>query len=280
MKILDMFSGVGGFSLGFHAANFRQYDFGKFPHEQETESDGFYETVAFCEIDEKCRKVLQKRFPGVPVLSDVRHVNRFTTPQADIICGGFPCQDLSIQGTKQGFDGERSSLFYEMLRAAKEVNAKHIVFENSAQLIRQKKYFTVFARELWNHGFWFIAFILCAADFGYFHERQRAFIIAYPIAHRWNIEHEEVFNETTAIEVLHVQQQELQSLLAVYHNMEATGKQWYLDNERCMPDIRNIDGFSEGLDRIAMIGNALVPAAACFVAKFLRKVIENGKRYE
>ena len=138
MKILDMFSGVGGFSLGFHAANFERYDFGKFPHEQETESDGFYKTVAFCEIDEKCRKVLQKRFPGVPVLSDVRHVNRFTAPQADIICGGFPCQDLSIQGTKQGFDGERSSLFYEMLRAAKEVNAKYIVFENSAQLIRQK----------------------------------------------------------------------------------------------------------------------------------------------
>ena len=44
-----------------------------------------------------------------------------------------------------------------------------------------------------------------------------------------------------------------------------------------MPDIRNIDGFSEGLDRIAMMGNSLVPAAACFVAKFLRKVIENGQ---
>lgn len=105
MNILDLFSGIGGFTIGFHAANYPEYDFRLHYKEQPQKSDGFFNTVAFCEIDELTQKVLKKQFPNIPIFQDVTQLNGEELPQIDIITGGFSCQDLSIAGQRKGFDG-------------------------------------------------------------------------------------------------------------------------------------------------------------------------------
>jgi len=111
VRVLDLFSGIGGFSLGLERAG--------------------WQTIAFCEIDEHCRAVLRKHWPSVPVLQDVRSAE---FPAADIICGGFPCQDISYAGKRTGITGERSGLFWQMLRAVRLVRPRYVIVENVAAL--------------------------------------------------------------------------------------------------------------------------------------------------
>jgi DNA (cytosine-5)-methyltransferase 1 len=112
LRVLDLFSGIGGFSIGLERAGMR--------------------TVAFCEIDRWCQRLLKTRFPGVPVLEDVRTAD---FPAADIICGGFPCQDVSLAGKRAGVAGERSGLYREVLRAIRMVRPKFTLLENVAALL-------------------------------------------------------------------------------------------------------------------------------------------------
>lgn len=112
MRVLDLFSGIGGFSLGLERAGMR--------------------TVAFCEVNEFCRAVLAKHWPGVPCLDDVRTAD---FPDADVICGGFPCQDISLAGKRAGLSGERSGLYREMVRAVCLVRPKFAIMENVAALL-------------------------------------------------------------------------------------------------------------------------------------------------
>lgn len=89
-------------------------------------------TVAFCEVNEFCRAVLAKHWPGVPCLDDVRTAD---FPDADVICGGFPCQDISLAGKRAGLSGERSGLYREMVRAVCLVRPKFAIMENVAALL-------------------------------------------------------------------------------------------------------------------------------------------------
>ena len=114
MNVLDLFSGIGGFSLGLERAGMR--------------------TVAFCEIDPFCRRVLAKHWPEVPCAEDITK-RQFIPGEADIICGGFPCQDLSTAGNGAGLAGERSGLWRELLRAIRVVRPKFAVVENVAALL-------------------------------------------------------------------------------------------------------------------------------------------------
>ena len=111
LKVLDLFSGIGGFSLGL-------------------ERTGGFETVAFCEINKFCQKVLKKHWPEVPIFEDVTKLKGEQVGQVDIICGGFPCQDLSTSGQGAGVGGERSGLWREMARLASELRPKYIIMEN------------------------------------------------------------------------------------------------------------------------------------------------------
>jgi DNA (cytosine-5)-methyltransferase 1 len=101
LRVLDLFSGIGGFSLGL-------------------ERTGGFETVAFCEIEPFCRKVLAKHWPNVRQYHDVRTLTADTLRRdglaVDVICGGFPCQDISLAGKGAGLDGERSGLWSEYAR--------------------------------------------------------------------------------------------------------------------------------------------------------------------
>lgn len=113
LKVLDLFSGIGGFSLGL-------------------ERTGGFETVAFCEIDNHASRVLARHWPGVPNLGDVTAAG---FPTADVITAGFPCQDISLAGRGAGLAGSRSGLFWEVMRAIRMVGPKHVILENVAALL-------------------------------------------------------------------------------------------------------------------------------------------------
>jgi DNA (cytosine-5)-methyltransferase 1 len=115
LTVLDLFSGIGGFSLGL-------------------ERTGGFKTIAFCEIDPFCRRVLNKHWPEVPIYEDVQ---KLTLPAgfADVIAGGFPCQDISNAGKGAGIEGERSGLWKEYTRIIGEVRPRYVLVENVAALL-------------------------------------------------------------------------------------------------------------------------------------------------
>ncbi len=120
MRVLDLFSGIGGFSLGLERAGF--------------------ETVAFCEINPWCRDRLSEQWPEVPCYDDVRTLSAARLAQdgvgsIDAISGGFPCQDISIAGLKAGIEGSRSGLWSEIIRLASELRPRFIIVENVANLL-------------------------------------------------------------------------------------------------------------------------------------------------
>jgi DNA (cytosine-5)-methyltransferase 1 len=116
MNVLDLFSGIGGFSLGLERAGMR--------------------TVAFCEIDPYCRRVLAERWPGIEIHEDIA-TRGFVRGEADVITAGFPCQDVSFAGDGAGLTGERSGLYRHVIRAIRLVRPRVAVLENVAALLNR-----------------------------------------------------------------------------------------------------------------------------------------------
>ena len=119
MKVLDLFSGIGGFSLGLERAGMK--------------------TVAFCEIDKFCRKVLAHHWPSIPIYEDIKLLTAQRLNDdginVDVICGGFPCQDISTAGKGEGLKGERSGLWREYARLIGEIRPRYVIVENVAALL-------------------------------------------------------------------------------------------------------------------------------------------------
>jgi DNA (cytosine-5)-methyltransferase 1 len=113
MRVLDLFSGLGAFSLGLQRA-------------------GQFEPVAFCETNPYCGAVLAKHWPDVPNLGDVM---KAALPDAEIIVAGWPCQDISNAGLRTGLAGERSGLWREVVRALRLVRPRLTLLENVAALL-------------------------------------------------------------------------------------------------------------------------------------------------
>lgn len=158
LTVLDLFSGIGGFSLGL-------------------ERTGGFETTAFCEIDPFCRKVLHKHWPGVLKFNDVKTL-RPEKDDYDVICGGFPCQDISVAGKQKGIDGERSGLWKEFHRIIKKVQPRWVIIENVANL-RSKGLASVL-KDLWKIGYDCEWHIISASSVNAPHLRERCWVIAYP----------------------------------------------------------------------------------------------------
>jgi DNA (cytosine-5)-methyltransferase 1 len=110
MNHVDLFAGIGGFSLGAINAGMK--------------------TVAHVEIDKKCQSVLRKNFTDTQIYDDVRTFGKRDCEYADVITFGSPCQDLSIAGKRDGLSGARSGLFYEAVRIIDELEPKYAVWEN------------------------------------------------------------------------------------------------------------------------------------------------------
>lgn len=119
-QLLDLFSGIGGFSLGL-------------------ERTGGFETVAFCEFDKEAQATLSARYRGLPIYDDVRELTaeRLRTDgiYPNAICGGFPCQDVSFAGGGEGLDGARSGLWFHFARLVGELRPQLVLVENVAALL-------------------------------------------------------------------------------------------------------------------------------------------------
>ena len=163
LRVLDLFSGIGGFSLGL-------------------ERTGGFETVAFCEIEPFPRKVLAKHWPHVPCYEDVRTLTAERLAAdgiaVDVICGGFPCQDVSRAGYGAGIEGERSGLWDEFARLIGELQPRLCLVENVAGLL-DGGMGTVLG-DLAAMGYDADWGSLRASDVGLPHKRDRVWIVAYP----------------------------------------------------------------------------------------------------
>ena len=158
MRILDLFSGIGGFSLGLHRAS-------------ET-----FQTVAFCEQDPFCTQILNKHWPDVPVYPDIRKLNGKEIGTIDIVCGGFPCQPFSQAGKRRGKEDDRD-LWPEMFRIIRECVPAYVIGENVVGFTNMELDRTV--SDLESEGYEVRTFVLGAVAVQAPHQRQRCWIIAH-----------------------------------------------------------------------------------------------------
>ncbi len=156
LKILDLFSGIGGFSLGLEAT-------------------GGFETAAFCEIDPYCRSVLKKHWPGVPIFEDIRKLKGTDIGTVDIITGGYPCQPFSVAGKQKGVEDKRH-LWPEYFRIIKELRPSFIVGENVGGHIKLGLDSVI--EDLESEGYAARTFSISASSVGANHQRERIWIVA------------------------------------------------------------------------------------------------------
>lgn len=165
LNLLGTFSGVGGFELAAQRAGMT--------------------VKAMIEIDKHAQTVLNRRFPGVPIIETIIGANEDATirtlGQIDIITGGFPCQDLSVAGKRKGLAGKRSGLFYRLVELIAQVKPRWIVLENVPGLLSSNNGYDFYAvqSELVKCGYSLAWRVLDAQFFGVPQRRRRVFIVGY-----------------------------------------------------------------------------------------------------
>lgn len=254
MKVLDLFSGIGGFSLGLERAGMQ--------------------TVAFCEFDKACQKVLRKHWPNTPIYDDVRTLDGTNLHgTVDVICGGFPCQDISQAGKGAGLAGERSGLWREFHRLIKEIQPSFAIIENVAVL--RARGLDEVLRSLNEIGYDAQWHCIPAAAVGAPHLRDRIWIIAYPNPNRKGRE----FGRNVVSEMFLRESQpgcKSTELRGVVSDTLRKGlqRQWQIAS-RISKELQNVsysrwweaepavgrvaNGVSGRVDRIKQLGNAVVP---------------------
>ena len=277
LKLLDLFSGIGGFSLGL-------------------ESTGQFETIAFVEKDEFCQKVLKKNFNNIPIESEVRNVkgDRYA---ADIVCGGFPCQPFSVAGKRKGTDDDRY-LWDETIRIVRECKPRWFIGENVEGIINIQEGVVLrqVCDDLEKEGFEVQCLVIPASGIGAWHQRKRVWIIAHSNSNRdryeitgSNGEEKEIqrehrkknsttwkFIRTDTNEDVSNSNSKGSQGYGVSTNMETKQRQvssknsieeqqtwWEAQSSLC----RNVNGISYELDkdranRIKSLGNSIVPLIA------------------
>ena len=155
-KVLDLFSGIGGFGLGL-------------------ESTGDFKVEAFCEIESHCVKVLKSNFSGVPIFNDITKLN-VQSGEYDVFTGGFPCQDISIAGKNNGIDGEKSGLWKDYKRLIKQGKPKYAIIENVFALLGRG--LEVILQDLAEIGYDATWTLYDTRYFGKPQRRRRVYIVA------------------------------------------------------------------------------------------------------
>ena len=165
MKLLDLFSGIGGFSLGAEYNNI--------------------ETIGFVEKDAFCQKVLRKHWPNTPIIGNIRDVTKDTFESVDIVCGGFPCQPFSVAGKRRGTDDDRY-LWDETIRVVSLYKPRWFVGENVEGIVNIQNGMVLrqVQDDLEKEGFEVQCGIIPASGIGAWHQRKRVWIIAYSNSNR------------------------------------------------------------------------------------------------
>ncbi len=160
MKFGSLFSGIGGFDLALENAGM--------------------DCAWQCEIDPKASAILKNHWPDVPNIGDVKLVGRNAVEPVDLICGGFPCQDLSVAGKRAGLAGERSGLWFEFARVIDELEPRWVIVENVPGLLSSNRGadFAIIIQWLADRGYGVAWRVLDAQFFGVAQRRRRVFIVA------------------------------------------------------------------------------------------------------
>ncbi|MDT7953382.1 MAG: DNA cytosine methyltransferase [Acetobacteraceae bacterium] len=236
-----MFSGIGGVSLGLHWAGFR--------------------TLAFCETDEFCQRLLARHWPGIPIYPDIRALDGECLQRDGIspflVAGGFPCQDISLAGTHAGLDGPRSGLWREMARIVGACRPRWVIVENVPSLRTRGADQVIGDLAALDYASW--AFVVGAVHAGAPHRRNRLFLLARDIS---------AHPARARLEV----RQRVTTRRARLLPAERFGG-WPAE-----PCVRRVDdGFPGRVDRVRSLGNAVVPAIAAAFGRSIN-VVEDLER--
>lgn len=249
MKVLDLFAGIGGFSLATHWMG--------------------WETVAFVEKEPFCQDVLRQHFPNVPIYGDVKTYDG-NERTAQIVCGGFPCQDVSTAGTGIGIEGERSGLYAEMLRIVCTLRPKYVVMENVAALLGRG--LSRVLGDLSQIGYDAEWRVFSACELGFPHSRERVFLVAYPCGKPesfrvldWNCREiarrDKTKNQWCKDWLKPEMATRTDTLLSAWSEQFSAS-----------PLVGKNDGIPDLLDRIKALGNAIVPQVAFEIFRAIEKV--------
>jgi len=191
IRYFSMFTGVGGFELGFENAGSKSNLQGRWNENsrstqdlQDNRSESSDETISFScvgmsEIDKYASELLSKRFPGVKNYGDCTKINPRELPDFDLLCGGFPCQSFSIAGKRRGFEDTRGTMFFEIARILEVKRPKTVLLENVKGLLNHNKgeTFRVILQTLDELGYETQWMVLNSKFFGVPQNRERVFII-------------------------------------------------------------------------------------------------------
>ncbi len=160
IKVIDLFAGIGGFHLAFSS-------FGA-------------EIVYACEWDKEAAKVYEENY-GLKPVGDITKINEKDVPDHDIMCAGFPCQAFSISGNQRGFEDSRGTLFFDVVRIAKEKKPKIIFLENVKNLVRHDggKTYEVIRNILDDIGYDVYGAVLDSANYGSAQSRKRVYVVCF-----------------------------------------------------------------------------------------------------
>ena len=283
LTILDTFSGIGGFSYAAERLV------------------GGFETTQFVENNPYCQKILKKHWPNVPIHDDIK---TYTAKpfQFDVLCGGFPCQDLSVGGQRQGITPEtRSGLFFELVRIIRLVRPRYVLLENVAALLNFGM--DIVLRELSEAGYDAEWSVISAEQRGACHKRERIWIIASPKHNGLSTAERVGFNDKTDTETQERSQtnrqlegsskpssgrtfqQVTESTDPMFKGLQGRRGKSKLQKDsgerqvvwRSQPHLlnpnwkgyisqptvcRGNDGLSNRVDRLRALGNSIVPAVA------------------
>jgi len=245
IKLGSLFSGIGGFELGLERA---------LPQ---------CKTIWQVEQNTFCQSLLRKHWADAIIYDDIRTVGAHNLESVDVLCGGFPCQDISKAGLKKGINhGKKSSLYYEMFRVICEIRPRLIIFENVSNISTLGGH-DVF-RTLASAGYdaeW--CTIRTGADFGLPHIRRRWFCVAYTPGTRKQ--------QSTYTQCMGQTQSTMHRVLQGIRTDKGRMHRERLQTES--PVCRDSDGISKRMDRCRALGNAITPQASEWVG---RQILQSG----
>lgn len=245
MEHLDLFSGIGGFALAARWAGI--------------------ETIAFCEIEEFPRKVLEKNFPGVPIHKDIRDLDGSEYAGIDIITGGYPCQPFSLAGKRRGTKDDRH-LWPEMRRVITQARPSWVVCENVAGHISMG--LDEVLSDMGNEGYTGQAFVIpaCAKDAP--HERKRVWVI-------FHTDRSDAFGVTrSGGSDIQTEKRAIPKSVEERINriVELEPRAITCRGNSYTGALRILDGIPDWVDRNKALGNAIVPQVAYEILRAIRDV--------
>ena len=268
LRLIDTFSGIGGFSYAAERIV------------------GGFETVAFVECEPFCQKVLQKHWPLVDLYDDIKSYSP-EPYSADVICAGFPCQDISVAGRQAGIkQGTRSGLFYELMRVIRQLRPQYVVLENVAAITANG--LDIVLGEMAEAGYDTEWSCIRASDMGGCHRRDRWWLVAYPHCQQQDRTKNQIqagrsiTATCTASDSNSTGAQGLRPECQLREAREEVSPKWRVGPELLSPAWRSYisepllcrgdDGLSNRVDRLRSLGNTVVPQVAAIPLQRIKDI--------